>query len=138
MGKYIAALCLGLVTAATPARAQFYRDRPARSETSAAALVRSWYRHYLGRDVEPSGLYYWVDQLNNGASPTWALSQILASDEYYARAGKTQEGYVKALFQDVLGRKPTRREYRTWLERLEDQTFQEFTYDFLKRYARRR
>jgi hypothetical protein len=131
MRKLIPALCLGLVVVAVPAQAQF-------ASNNAPTLVRSWYRHFLGRDPDPAGLTGWTTHLQNGASPNWVLSNILGSDEYFSRVGNTANSFVRGLFEDVLGRKPTQREFRTWRRKLERETYQQTAYDFLRRYSRNR
>jgi hypothetical protein len=128
--KLILALCLGLVVV-LPAKARFAPD-------NAATLVRSWYRHFLGRDADPAGLSGWTAHLQNGASPNWVLSNILGSDEYFSRVGNTADSFVQGLFEDVLGRKPTRQEFRIWRRKLERETYQQTAFDFLRRYARNR
>jgi hypothetical protein len=70
----------------------------------ANALVNAWYRHYLGRDMD-AGAQGWIDHLQNGRDPTWVLSAILGSDEYYQRSGSTPRGFLDHLYQDVAGRR---------------------------------
>jgi hypothetical protein len=72
---------------------------------SAAQIIDTWYRHYLGRAADPQGLEYWVPRLAS-QDPQQTLGQILASDEYYNRNGGTPEGLVFGLYRDVLARSP--------------------------------
>ena len=69
-------------------------------------LVESYYKAYLGRASDPGGLAYWVAQLTSGASDQTVASQILGSGEFYADSGGTAEGFVTALYSDLLGRTP--------------------------------
>jgi hypothetical protein len=130
MGKYIAGVLLGLVIG-SPALAQENYD-------DTVAVVKSWYRHFLKRQAEPTGLQGWVESYRANEDPDAVLSNFLGQNEYYAKAGSTRRGLVRRLFADVLGRRPTSREMRYWTERLENNTNQEMIYAFLKRYPRRR
>jgi len=68
-------------------------------------VVSSYYEEYLGREADPSGLNAFVALLNDGARDEDVIAVIVASDEYFAgRAGGTNEGFVNALYQDLLGR----------------------------------
>ncbi|MGD0320728.1 MAG: DUF4214 domain-containing protein [Acidimicrobiales bacterium] len=69
-------------------------------------LVESYYKAFLGRASDPGGLAYWVAQLTSGASDQKVASQILGSGEFYADSGGTAEGFVTALYSDLLGRAP--------------------------------
>ncbi|MCI0456649.1 MAG: FG-GAP-like repeat-containing protein [Gemmataceae bacterium] len=72
--------------------------------------VRQVYREILQREVDPSGLESWVHFLNfreagHGVEDLKAL--LLGSGEYYARiAGGTSMGFLAAVYEDVLGRRP--------------------------------
>ena len=68
-------------------------------------LVDSWYHRYLGRHVDPAGRADHVYALRHGTSPTVVEAAILSSPEYYVKNGNTPEGYVAALYRDVLGRR---------------------------------
>ena len=60
----------------------------------------------------------WTDHLRAGKPPDWVLAHLLASEEYYQRAGGTPEGFVRSFFLDVTGREPSRQDYQTWAPRL--------------------
>jgi hypothetical protein len=85
----------------------------------AAATVDGWYRHYLGRCADPSGLQTWAGALRCGRPPEAVLAGILASDEYYHRNGCCPTGLVRGLYQDHLGRCPSAGEARQWQCELE-------------------
>ena len=68
------------------------------------SLVDRWYHRYLGRHVDPVGLHDHVQSLHRGAPREAVEASILDSREYYHRAGSTAEGFVAALYRDVLGR----------------------------------
>jgi hypothetical protein len=112
--RYIPALALlGVLGLSGPALAQGYYDYDANAGAYAqdpGSLVSFWYQKYLSRVVDPSGLAGWTQQLMRSA-PASVLASILSSQEYYARAGCTPDGFVRTLFMDVLGRQPTPQEY---------------------------
>jgi hypothetical protein len=66
------------------------------------AVVDGFYRDYLGRPADTSGLAVWSPWAT--ALRTEVQAKLLASDEYYGQAGGTNDGFVDALYQDVLGR----------------------------------
>ncbi|MGH7138138.1 MAG: DUF4214 domain-containing protein, partial [Pirellulales bacterium] len=78
-----------------------------------AHYITTLYEVFLGRAPEASGLQYWTDKMGEPGTPglhggsadeSFILSAIVGSDEFYARAGGTPEGFVNALYQDLLGR----------------------------------
>jgi hypothetical protein len=104
----IAALFLSLEPSA--AQAQTYGDPN--------SLVDYWYRTYLGRTPDPSGIVTWVNALNQGTPPDAVLASILGSDEYYQRAGSTPEGFISQLFNDLLHRSPRPGDLDFWVRRM--------------------
>jgi hypothetical protein len=68
-----------------------------------AAFVTDLYNRYLGRSPDPGGLQHFVG-VTAAAGPLAARVSILASGEYLAAAGGTPNGFVDALYADVLGR----------------------------------
>lgn len=74
--------------------------------------VEALYQSYLGRSADPSGLASSLNLLLNASSylPSQVLylqlqANILGSAEYYQnRGGGTNEGFLSALYHDVLGR----------------------------------
>lgn len=67
-------------------------------------LVNSMYRELLGRTAETQGLDFWTNQLMHGSDESTVRGQIAASDEFFTRAGGTNDGFLSALYQDLLGR----------------------------------
>jgi len=104
-------ILLALVTFgfAADARAQHYGDPN--------QLVAAWYRNYLGREPD-EGMYGWVDQLTQGIPADRVLAGILASPEFYTRAGSTPQGFVNLLYQTILARNATPREQGYWTNRM--------------------
>ena len=61
---------------------------------------------YLGRPADPIGLGDQIEALRQGTTPSVVETSILSGSEYYHRNGSTPEGFVIALYRDVLGASP--------------------------------
>ncbi len=72
------------------------------SDEARAAATRDLYAHYLGRSGRADEIAAW---LRTGADTLTQRALFLASDAYFRDRGNgTAEGFLNALFQDVLGR----------------------------------
>jgi len=100
----VALLCL-----VPAARAQAYGDPN--------SLVDYWYRTYLGRAPDPA-MAGWANALNQGTPADQVLAGILASNEFYSRAGSTPAGYINLLCTYLLQRQPTPSELNFWVRRM--------------------
>ncbi|MCU1455851.1 MAG: in-like serine protease [Acidimicrobiales bacterium] len=69
-----------------------------------SVLVNRLYVLYLGRAGESAGVAYWSDQIGRGVSPDTVRVLLVASSEYYGRAGGTNQGFVAAVYRDILRR----------------------------------
>ncbi len=128
------ALLLGL-TFPWSARAQEPVPLRAGVTVDPVAQVQAWYRQFLDRDVDPTGLASWTDQLRRGQPPAAVLASILSSEEYYQRAGSTPEGFVRALFQDLTRRAPPQQEWRDWERRARSEDRKTIAQNLVQRYA---
>jgi hypothetical protein len=66
------------------------------------AVVDGFYRDYLGRPADAAGLTIWSPWVTG--LRTEVQAKLLASDEYFGKAGGTNDGFIDAVYQDVLGR----------------------------------
>jgi hypothetical protein len=82
-----------------------------------AQLLDAWYRHFLGRPADQEALRAWLDQMRRG-NYLGVEAGILGSDEYFMRNGNTHEGMIIGFYNDVLNRRPSQDEVRTWMSRL--------------------
>ncbi len=85
------------------------RDQLARIVTGSAeyatVLVQGLYRTLLGREADPGGLTAFAGFLGASGSVAQVKAAILGSVEYFEnRTDRTNEGLVRALYRDVLGR----------------------------------
>jgi hypothetical protein len=69
-------------------------------------LISGYYQAFLGRGVDAAGLWYWMTQLNAGASDQSVIAGILGSGEFYTDSGGTPDGLITALYTKLLGRAP--------------------------------
>jgi hypothetical protein len=70
-------------------------------------LARDWVRLYLRRNPTPREVLLITNQLRNGASADAVQANIIASNEYFRRAGGLNATFIRSLMFDVLGRGPT-------------------------------
>ena len=67
-------------------------------------VIRATYLKYLGRLPADSEVANWLPHLRVGRGSDWLIGQFMQSKEYFNRGGGTNQGWVKFLFRDVLGR----------------------------------
>jgi hypothetical protein len=83
-----------------------------------ANLIASNYLTYLGRGADSGGLAFWVSQMQQGMSDAQLLSNFVASPEYYQHAGSTNQGWVSAMYRDLLGRNADSTGLQFWVHAL--------------------
>jgi hypothetical protein len=116
MRRFIIVAALAAPLAAlgpAPSDAQRYHGR----RGDGYALIDGWFRQFLRRPATkeniPAG-----DMIDDGrVTPEAMLAGILASPEYYNRAGNDR-GFIRNLFTDLAGRRPSPREAAYWFRRL--------------------
>ena len=70
-------------------------------------FVDGLFRRYLGRDADRAGRDSFVADLARGATMNQIRASILGSQEYFVRrGGGTVDGFISALYQQVLDRQP--------------------------------
>ena len=82
-------------------------DAIVQSPEARDVLVRGWYVQFLRRAAFGGEEMSFVNQLLQGQTEESVLSDLLASGEYYARAGGTDAAFVQQLSLDTLGRPPS-------------------------------
>ncbi len=75
------------------------------SDIWAGSMVDDLYQRSLGRAPDAAGRAYWIDQLAGDLVFANAGVYFFGSDEY-ALAGGDNEGFVRNLYRDLLGRTP--------------------------------
>jgi hypothetical protein len=100
------ALAGGLLTVApTRAHAQFFG--PVFQQRAAQQQVIQWFQAYLGRLPTAQELATFTNQYMISGNGLYVQSVILASNEFYVRAGGSIQGFLNRLFLTTLGRLPT-------------------------------
>jgi hypothetical protein len=96
------------------------------------ATLRNFYLQFLGRPLDEAGAAFFIGALDGTTQPPTyrkgLLEQgftievveglILASDEYFLRAGGTNPAFVEAIHRHVLGRAPSPEERSAWANAL--------------------
>lgn len=68
-------------------------------------LIRDLYRALLRREADPDGIRFFLGRLDSGSTIDQVRALFLASPEYYrVRGGGTDQGFLQALYRDVLHR----------------------------------
>jgi hypothetical protein len=125
---------LGAFAPAVPAFAQYhYYPDYQTSGDYADQLVRSWYRKFFDREVDP-GYRGWVDAIRQGQNPTQILSSILGSSEFLDKSGNSLEGFVQNLFISLAGRPPNPQEFAYWMDQARYRDRSDIAYALLTRY----
>ncbi|MEL7156943.1 MAG: DUF4214 domain-containing protein [Actinomycetota bacterium] len=84
------------------------------SPEGSRAEVRRAYGQLLGRSPDPVGEDYWTTHLSgHGVLDLRVL--LMAGDEFHLRAGGTDDAWITALYQEVLGRSPEAAGRAYWL-----------------------
>jgi hypothetical protein len=81
-------------------------------------VIIAAYQHYLGRTPDAAGLAYWLGQMQNGLSDEHLEANFLGSAEYIKNHGGAGAGWVKGMYQDLLGRTPSQAEVDYWVGQL--------------------
>jgi hypothetical protein len=84
-----------------------------------AGVIDSLYEQYLGRAADPGGLSCWLGVWDAAGGPGQIEGSMLASPEYYSHAGATDANWVRALYENVLGRAPGQSEVDIWTAQLQ-------------------
>jgi hypothetical protein len=80
------------------------------------------FRRFLKRQSDPGGRTYWINAMRGGRSLRKFRAQLFASNEYFTKAGSTNEGFVNAAYADVLGRAPDAAGRAYWIHKLDTGT----------------
>jgi hypothetical protein len=72
------------------------------------------FQRYLQRTPASGEIQPFVNLLQHGLTLQQAKVGIIGSDEFFQLHGGTNEGYIEALYEDVLGRGPASSEVAAW------------------------
>jgi len=98
----------------------FARDLVGSHEFYANEVVTPAYVKFLGRAPDAGGLAYWTSLLQKETLTDEGLAaELISSNEYFAHAGGTNELWVAALYQDLLGRQADAQGESYWVGQLQ-------------------
>lgn len=112
----------------TPRRA--VSDAITGSREFRTGLITSAYEWFLFREPEPTGLESWLREMDRGLTIQQMEAGFLGSDEYYQSVISPEaaqypsmtmaaaDEWIWAVYEDVLGREPSRDEADRWEEHL--------------------
>jgi hypothetical protein len=79
-----------------------------------AAVVDDYYRQYLGRPADAGGLSFWLNVWQTHNGPDVVRAGLIGSGEFYASQGGSDDGAIRGLYQNVLGRGASDEEVGYW------------------------
>ncbi len=68
--------------------------------------INNVFQQFLGRNADLGALNFYDAQLTNGVGIQQIEAQVIGSDEYFANAGSTNNGFVEAMYRDIVNREP--------------------------------
>ncbi|HEX5443800.1 MAG TPA: DUF4214 domain-containing protein, partial [Pirellulales bacterium] len=90
-------------------------------------IITNYYKQFLFRDPDPQGLAYWRDSVwKVYGGPERVIAGMMSSPEFYASAGGTDTGWVKALYERLLNRQFDTQGLNYWVNQLGTQQQTEF------------
>jgi hypothetical protein len=84
-----------------------------------AIVINFDYQHFLNRAPEPGAVSMWENNLQHGLDQAGLEADIVGSQEFFALAGGTDQGFVTRAYQTVLNRTPSQAEVNFWTSMLE-------------------
>src|SRR5262249_48195079 len=88
------------------------------ADESYVYFIRRAYELYLHRDPEQDGVHFWLALMRSGFRDESLEAGFLGSPEYIANHGGTGGGWVKGMYEDLLGREPEQDGYNFWVNAL--------------------
>jgi hypothetical protein len=105
------------VTASQQATAQpiiIVPSKPLRDwEEYFGKIISEWHQLYLGRKPSDKEHAQMMQKVRVGTNGIAIQAAVVGSDEYYKKHGSTTQGFMNAVFSDVVGRKATPAEVAT-------------------------
>jgi SpoIID/LytB domain protein len=98
---------------------QTFTQQLASSAEWAGVMIVDLYETVLDRPADEAGRAYWLGQMANGLRFEAVAAHFYGAPEYFQRAGGTSEGFVSALYTDILGRAADNDGRNYWAGRLD-------------------
>jgi hypothetical protein len=90
----------------------------ATSLESEANAITADYQQLLGRAPQSSEITLWQNALQQGLNLATLEEQIIGSPEFLTHSGGTDQNFIGAIYQDILGRTAGQSEITAWLNAL--------------------
>jgi hypothetical protein len=92
----------------------------------AVHYVTTVYQVVLGRAPDAAGLQYWTQKMGQPGTPgnagggdeKYLVAAFYGSDEFYIQSGNTPQGWINALYEDILNRAPDSSGAAFWAKEL--------------------
>jgi Domain of unknown function (DUF4214) len=78
-------------------------------------VIRQDYAQFLGRLARSDEIAAWLGAIQQGANRADVATGFVASDEFFADAGRDPTTFIVHAYQDVLSRTPSQNEVNSWL-----------------------
>ena len=92
----------------------------AKASSGVDDFVTRCYQVALGREPEPEGFADWTNKLNNGAIVGFVVAREFIFSEEYKAKNKTDDEFIKDLYQMFMGREPEPNGYEYWMEKISE------------------
>jgi Domain of unknown function (DUF4214) len=79
-------------------------------------VITAAYERYLRRAPDAGGLASWLVEMQNGLTDEHLEAGFIGSGEYIQSHGGAGAGWVRGMYQDLLGRTPSQAEVDSWLQ----------------------
>jgi hypothetical protein len=79
-------------------------------------IVSQDYQQFLGRAPVSSEVAYWVGLMQNGMTDELVQAGFVGSPEFFQHSGGTPQGWVDAMYQDLLNRTPDAAGEQFWVK----------------------
>ncbi|MDZ4781753.1 MAG: DUF4214 domain-containing protein [Planctomycetia bacterium] len=96
-----------------------------------AAAVDDYYQKVLGRNVDPSGLEFWLNVWDATGGPEVVRASLIGSGEYFHKAGGTKQGAIQSLYNDLLRRTAVDSEENYWIDVMSRAALANVAYGFV-------
>jgi len=81
-------------------------------------FIQTDYQIFLNRSADAGGMSTWLAAFSSGATDEQVDAGILGSDEFFTDSGSTNNGYINAVYQYLLGRSADSGGISTWTSAL--------------------
>lgn len=78
----------------------------AASSESRRNFIKGYYQTFLQRTGSDGEFAFWVSALQQGASEEQVIANVVGAQEYFSKAGGTNQAFLSKAYQDLLGRDP--------------------------------